>query len=47
MTWHSLFNMSTMEGRHLLAAYAVAFTAQGGYFGWIVWNWRLVKKRTH
>jgi hypothetical protein len=39
MTWHSLFNLSTMEHRHLLSAYAVVLIAQGGYAGWIAWNW--------
>ncbi len=44
MTWHSFFSLSTMESRHLLASYAVVFLLQGGYFGWVAWNWRLSKK---
>jgi hypothetical protein len=39
MTWHSLFNLSTMEHRHLLSAYAVVLSIQGSYAGWIAWNW--------
>jgi hypothetical protein len=39
MTWHSLFDWSTMEHRHLLFAYAVVLIIQGGYAGWIAWNW--------
>jgi hypothetical protein len=39
MTWHSLFNLSTMEHRHLLSAYAVVLIIQGGYVSWIAWNW--------
>ena len=39
MTWHSFFNVSTMEHRHLLASYAVVLTIQVGYFGWTAWNW--------
>ena len=39
MTWHSLFDMSTMEHRHLLVAYATVLIIQGGYVGWIAWNW--------
>jgi hypothetical protein len=39
MTWHSLFSLSTMEHRHLLSAYATVLIIQGGYAGWIAWNW--------
>jgi hypothetical protein len=39
MTWHSLFDLSTMEHGHLLSAYAIVLIAQGGYAGWIAWNW--------
>ena len=39
MTWHSIFDLSTMEHRHLLSAYATVLAIQGGYFGWIAWNW--------
>ena len=44
MTWQSLFDLSTMEHRHLLFAYAVVLIIQGGYAGWIAWNWRHTKK---
>jgi hypothetical protein len=43
MTWHSLFNLSTMEHRHLLSAYAVVLIIQGGYAGWTAWNWFRMK----
>ena len=46
MTWHSLFDLSTMEHRHLLAAYATVLVIQGGYVGWIAWNWLHSKKST-
>jgi hypothetical protein len=39
MTWHSLLNVSTMEHRHLLSAYATVLVIQGGYVGWTAWNW--------
>jgi hypothetical protein len=39
MTWHSFFNFSTMQNRHLLASYAVVLIIQGGYASWIAWNW--------
>lgn len=39
MTWSSLFNLSTMEHRHLLFAYAAVFAIQGGYLGWVAWKW--------
>jgi hypothetical protein len=39
MTWNSLFDLRTMEHRHLLFAYAVVLVIQGGYAGWIAWNW--------
>jgi hypothetical protein len=44
MTWHSIFDLSTMEERHLVAAYAVVFLVQGGFFASIVWGWRSLKK---
>jgi hypothetical protein len=44
MSWHSLFDTSTIEGRHLLAAYAVVFLLQGGYFAWIVAGWRASRR---
>ena len=31
MTWQSLFDLSTMEHRHLLFAYAAVLVIQGGY----------------
>ena len=39
MTWNSFFDVSTMEHRHLLFAYAIVLLIQGGYAGWIAWNW--------
>ncbi|HZY71647.1 MAG TPA: hypothetical protein VFE22_00910 [Edaphobacter sp.] len=44
MTWHSLFNLSTMEHRHLLIAYIAVWTVQIGYLGWIAFQWRQTKK---
>jgi hypothetical protein len=44
MTWHTIFDFSTMEERHLLASYATVFVIQGGYVAWMIWNWRLSKK---
>jgi len=31
--------MDTMEGRHLVFAYAAVVLIQGGYFLWVVLNW--------
>jgi hypothetical protein len=39
MTWHSFFNMSTMENRHLLAAYATVLVIQAGYLARVAWQW--------
>ena len=39
MTWHSLFDLSTMEHRHLVFAYIAVWAIQGGYLSWIVWQW--------
>lgn len=39
MTWQSFFNISTMQHRHLLFAYATVLVIQGGYFGWIALSW--------
>jgi len=47
MTWHSLFNLSTLEHRQLLFAYATVLFIQGGYVGWIAWNWLRTKKAHH
>lgn len=47
MTWQSLFDVSTMEHRHLLLAYAAVLLIQGGYVGWIAWNWSRVKGPRH
>jgi hypothetical protein len=44
MTWHTFFDFSTLEGRHLFASYAVVLLLQGGYFAWMVWNWLQLKK---
>ena len=37
MTWHSFLNLSTLENRHLLAAYITVWVIQGGYFAWVAW----------
>ena len=36
MTFPQLFDLSTMEHRHLLLSYAAVLLAQGGYFVWLV-----------
>lgn len=43
MTWHSFLNFSTMEHRHLLAAYATVLVIQGGYFFWVLRGWLRTK----
>jgi len=40
MTWHSFFDLSTMEHRHLLITYIGVWVAQLGYLGWLAWSWR-------
>ena len=47
MTWRSLFDMSTMEHRHLLFAYAAVLIIQGGYVAWIAWSWLRPKGMRH
>jgi hypothetical protein len=44
MTWHSFFNFSTLENRHLLAAYAVVLGIQFSYAAWVAWQWRKAGK---
>lgn len=44
MTWHSLFDLSTMEHRHLVFSYAAVWAIQGGYLGWIALNWVRTKR---
>jgi hypothetical protein len=44
MTWHTFFNFSTMEHRHLLAAYAAVVGIQGGYFAWVLRAWLRTRK---
>ena len=36
MTLHQLFDLSTMEHRHLLLSYAIIIIAQGGYAAWLL-----------
>jgi hypothetical protein len=43
MTWHSFFDLSTMEERHLLASYAVVLLVQGGFLLSIILGWRALK----
>jgi hypothetical protein len=43
MTWHSFFDMSTMENRHLLAAYATVLVIQVGYLARVAWQWHHTK----
>jgi hypothetical protein len=31
--------LNTMEGRHLVIAYAAVFALQGGYAAWMVYQW--------
>ena len=38
MTLHQLFDLSTMEHRHLLLSYGVVIAAQAGYFGYLLLN---------
>ena len=39
MNWHSFLDLSTMAHRHLFFTYLMVWVVQGGYFGWIAWNW--------
>ncbi len=34
----------TMEGRHLVFAYAAVLLIQGGYFAWITVQWRKLSR---
>jgi hypothetical protein len=43
MTWHSFFNLSTMQNRHLLASYAVVLLIQFGYVAHVAWQWHHTK----
>jgi hypothetical protein len=43
MTWHTFFNLSTIEHRHLLAVYVIVLTIQGGYFLWVLRGWLRTK----
>jgi hypothetical protein len=47
MTWHSLFDLSTLNHRHLLAAYATVLIIQGGYLGRVAWGWFHTKPPHH
>jgi hypothetical protein len=35
--------MNTMDGRHLVFAYASVVLVQGGYFLWVLRNWLALK----
>jgi hypothetical protein len=43
MTWHSFFDMSTMQHRHLVFTYAGVWIVQLSYLGWILKNWLQTK----
>jgi hypothetical protein len=43
MTWHSLFNLSTMEHQHLLIAYIAVWAVQIGYLCWVARGWAKTK----
>lgn len=43
MTWSTFFNLSTIEHRHLLAAYATVLIIQGGYFLLVLRAWLRTK----
>ncbi len=47
MTWHSLFDLSTMEHRHLLFTYVAVWVIQGSYLGWIAWSWPHTRGRSN
>lgn len=36
---------NTIEGRHLVFAYALVFLLQGGYAAWIARGWFTTRKR--
>lgn len=38
MTLHQIFDLTTMEHRHLLASFAAVILLQGGYFTWVLAN---------
>lgn len=38
---------SSMEARHLLYAYLSVWVIQGGYAGWIAWQWRREDRHSH
>lgn len=43
MNWHSFFDMSTMQHRHLVYTYAGVWIVQLSYLGWILYNWNHTK----
>lgn len=45
MTWHTFFNLSTMEHRHLIYAYSAVWIVQGGYLCWVAREWLRTKKK--
>jgi len=45
MTWHTFFDMHTLESRHLVFSYATVLLLQGGYFCVVVWSWMRTGRR--
>ena len=41
LSW--LFN-GTMEAHHLAAVYLLVWTIQGGYAGWVAWQWARLRR---
>ena len=39
MTWHQLFDLRTIEHRHIVCAFSVVVLMQGGYFLAIANSW--------
>jgi hypothetical protein len=44
MTWHSFFDLSSTEHRHLVAVYGVVLGVQGGFFLWVIRGWLRIRR---
>ena len=36
--------MDTLEGRHLVLAYATVLVVQGSYFAWVITHWLKLRR---
>jgi hypothetical protein len=39
MTWHAIFDLSTMQHQHIVYTYTTVIAVQAAYLGRLAWLW--------